>query len=207
MDSAALLPPSSGSGNDGASKSSVRMDRQFVLFMLNLSVALVLLVSVLVSQPETTLFTFEWTERLYADDDSLKLNEVALKIDRLYDNNTNFTSSNMGIMMDTILRGARCDPVALGSAASSSSVSGPSLHWGSHEVSPMCNCLRNVHVEYVKTVSPGGVPVPAANLTALQPNITSYRNDIKDKCFKKVRPTQVCYFSAVALHSDIAQLL
>jgi hypothetical protein len=35
------------------------MDRQFVLFMLNLSVALVLLVSVLVSQPETTLFTFE----------------------------------------------------------------------------------------------------------------------------------------------------
>ena len=188
MDITPLLPPS---GEGSVRKPPLRMDRQFVLLMLNVSVAIVLLVSVLASQQEAKTFTFEWTERLYADDDKIKMSDVALRIDRLYDNNTNLTSAHLGIMLDAMLQGARCNPVGLGSAASSSPVSASLLHWGPHEVSPMCNCLRNIHVEYVKTVNPVGVPLTREDLTAFQPNISAYRDAIQQKCFKKVRPTQV----------------
>ena len=47
--------------------------------------------------------------------------------------------------MAQILERARCQPVMLDGSSGSGS-----LQWGPEEVSPMCNCLRNLHVQYIK---------------------------------------------------------
>lgn len=64
----------------------------------------------------------------------------------------------------------------------------------------MCNCLRNLHVEYVKAVRPNGVPLDPPQLKAKEQNIADLRAAAYDKCFKSVRPTQVRIFVFYVLY-------
>jgi hypothetical protein len=115
----------------------------------------------------------------------------AADLDAMYANTTDLSQQRMGKVMDFILASARCQPVMLGAEDSSSSST--SLRWTAEEVSPMCNCLRNYHVEYIKAVRPNGVPLTPQQLDTVEMrvNITAIRVAVQDKCFKSVRATQV----------------
>ncbi len=65
----------------------------------------------------------------------------------------------------------------------------------------MCNCLRNLHVEYVKAVRPNGVALTPPQLLAENQSIADLRAAVRDKCFKSVRPTQVGFVFLVRTHT------
>lgn len=166
----------------------VRKDRLAVLVLLNLTLGIIATVIAYQYIDEAKLFTFEWTERLHPADDRLNMTGFAKELDMMYNTSRNFSVENLGTIMGFILKRARCQPVMLDA----------SLRWGQEGVSPLCNCLRNYHVAYVKAVKPHGPYVTPEKLQEMSHNITLIRDAVQGKCFNSLRPTQVLFGPSAA---------
>lgn len=151
----------------------------------NLILLATLAFSVIVNTQDAELFSFGWTYRLSSRD--LNMQHVQEQIAAKYLNNTNSSKVALGMMTDEILDMAHCKNAIYSSG----------LSWLAQDTSPTCNCLRNMHVEYIKAITPNGVGL---NVTQMKNNDTNVKTQavvraINMKCFKAVRMTQVEHMS------------
>lgn len=160
-----------------------RNDTRLVYFLLNVALMWLLLASTIVNARDMRFFTFSWTRRLQSNDAWMNMSDAKEDITRMYHDNDDSSLVGLGRMMDTIFRNASCRPVLYDGG----------LDWMPHEVSPTCNCLRNIHVDYIKAVRPQGVGL-SANQFRDPDTISKTKNTtnaMRARCFDSVRPTQV----------------
>jgi hypothetical protein len=147
----------------------------------NLILLATLAFSVIVNTQDAELFSFGWTYRLSSR--NLNMQHVQEQIAAKYLNNTDSSKIALGMMTDEILDLAHCKDAIYSTG----------LSWQASDASPTCNCLRNLHVEYIKAITPNGVGL---NVTQMKNNDTNNKTQavvraINMKCFKAVRMTQI----------------
>lgn len=158
-------------------------DMLFAVFLLNLAMLWFLSVSVIINAKDVKFFTFDWTRRLESTDGLRNMTQARENIALAYINNRKSDHFSLGEMMEEMYRNASCRPVRYDGG----------LSWMSHEVSPTCNCLRNLHVAYIKAVRPNNVGLDENDFKNPENvgNTTLIVTAMKEKCFDMVRPTQV----------------
>jgi hypothetical protein len=151
--------------------------------IFNLALVNLLAISVAANLEDASLFTYGWTQRLDSRHPSSDMADAREAISKMYIDNKISSRQELGSMLLKIFEAANCKPV----------VYDASLVWSAADVSPTCNCLNNMHLEYIKSVNPNGV-----NLTAIEManNDTKMKTEIvvqaiKKKCFDAIRHTQV----------------
>lgn len=158
-----------------------RMHRRMVAGNLVLSTLLLFAVSIIVysNLKDASLFSFGWSNRI------ININEPREFIASLYRENTDTSDARMDEMLRLSLEAAMCRQVAHNGGAV--------LQWKQDEVSPTCNCLRNTHVEYVKSVQPYGVHLDVATMNRSDSVLNKLwiSNRIRVECFQNIRHTQV----------------
>ena len=122
------------------------------------------------------MFSFGWSNRII---ETPGRDAVAT----MYKDNKNTSNAKLEQILKDSLDLALCRPVTYNGG----------LQWQPEEVSPTCNCLRNMHVEYVKSVTPGGVQLPEEVMNTAQSKLNSLwiSNRLKTECFQNLRHTQV----------------
>jgi hypothetical protein len=151
--------------------------------IFNLALVNLLAISVASNLGDMSLFTFGWTQRLNSMHPSNDMNKTKHVITQLYIANNVSTREQLWVMRQKILDPANCNPVMYDGA----------LKWRAADVSPTCNCLENMHVEYVKSITPNSVRLTDSEM---KNNDTKAKTEvlvqvIEKKCFEAIRHTQV----------------
>lgn len=154
-----------------------RSHRRMVAGTLALSVILLysLAVTAFSNASNAKMFSFGWSNRVLG---TVERDGVV----NLYRDNRDTSKAKLDSMLKQAMSMAMCKPVLFGG----------SIQWEQQRVSPACNCIRNTHVEYVKAVNPGGVPIPmnAMNSDQNKLNTLWISNRLKTECFQNLRHTQ-----------------
>lgn len=168
--------PKKFSGNWGTSHGTVTV-------IINILVLVILSLSMYVNTEDSRLFSYGWTYRLGSKDERVNMTLAKESIMKMYKSNLNSANDHLGTMLDDIYSLAMCKPALYDGG----------LEWSADEMSPMCNCLRNMHVEYVRSIHPAGVPlnVQQMNSTDTRTKTEVVIKAINIKCFSAVRHTQV----------------
>lgn len=155
----------------------------FISLVINLLLLFTLSVTVLTNLEDAGMFSFGWTYRLNTNDASVDMNAAREAIRTAYAANTDSSLDHLGSMLDDFYDLARCKPALYDGG----------LEWSAGEISPTCNCVRNMHVEYVKSVRPAGEGLnrTAMNSTDTRDKVQKVTRALDLKCFTAVRHTQV----------------
>lgn len=164
-------------------KENSRKDGLMFQFIMNVALLFLAIISVTVNRSECKLFTYRWTARLTGLEDYSNMTAAAETIQEMYAENQDSSSDHLGMMMDQIFSLSRCEPAIFGGE----------LQWDQAGASPTCNCLRNIHLEYVKAVRPNGIGMLPEhfNETDNRVRVDQSVAKIKERCFTSLRNTQV----------------
>ena len=186
-----LEPIGGGSASSGGAvvpslpdlkKSIWHMHQRMVIGNLLLSMLLLYTVAIVAytHQSDAHMFSFGWSNRII----DLKGRD---DIYAMYRENRDVSDARMDEMLKKALDIALCKPVAFNGG----------LQWNYDEVSPTCNCIRNMHVEYVKSVTPNGVRLweNIMNRSDSVLNTKWISNRMRVECFQNLRHTQVNGYS------------
>jgi hypothetical protein len=162
---------------------SANKDMLVVALIFNIALLNTFSFSLISSAADASLFSYGWTFRLGSKDPSANMQEARASITKMYSENRLSSKAALGDMLDNIYKVAQCRSAAYDGG----------LQWSPGEVSPTCNCLRNMHVEYIKSVTPMGVNLTSAEMAN---NDTAVKTSavitaIQKKCFNAIRHTQV----------------
>jgi hypothetical protein len=95
-------------------------------------------------------------------------------IKNLFAKNADTSQAGLDLLLRGVNKAAYCYPVSYGG-----------ISWGASDVSPMCNCLRNVHLLY--TVNFLDVDISDGSYESLLEKNT---NMVEQNCLSGIRPTQ-----------------
>lgn len=177
------IPSAVAKENDGKSVTLGSTRTGFVMLAFGTFMSLALALTILLGIGDgLKLMTLRWTWRLPGTDfyDTLDLSYA--EVHKSYTENTLTTKEGLSSVMIANFKAAGC---------LASHFDG-GIEWSPGSVSPTCHCLRNFHLEYIKAVTPRGVPL---NPTEMQTQDTKDRvaemlKLIKSKCFTAIRHTQ-----------------
>lgn len=161
----------------------VNRDMLLVALLFNLALLNTFSLSTVTNVGDAALFSYGWTFRLDSKHASADMSSAKGTILKMYEDNRISGRAELGTMLDTMFDLAKCKPAAYDGG----------LQWSAEEVSPTCNCIRNIHVEYVKSVNPNGVgltPVEMGN-DDTKAKTKAVMAAIDKKCFSAIRHTQV----------------
>jgi hypothetical protein len=158
---------------------TVRKDSVVAYLLLNIALTLAISIAVISDTENAKMFSYSWTWRVGRDKDYGSMAGAGLAVHEDYRNNNDTSPGAMGTLLDRSYSAARCMPVAYDGA----------IQWSERQVSPTCNCIRNLHVDYARIVNPSNLQ----NVTGLDVNETllMIKASVFEKCFKRVRHTQV----------------
>jgi hypothetical protein len=159
------------------------MHRRKVAGNLILSSALLLALTVIaiVNVKDAKLFSFGWSNRV------VNVGGTKDAIVSMYRDNRDTSDAKLADMLDRSMDLAMCTEVSFHG--------GSVLKWKREEASPTCNCLRNVHYEYVRSVTPNGVHLDdtVMNRPDSKLNCLWISNRVRVECFQNIRHTQVIF--------------
>lgn len=161
----------------------VNKDYLFFAFILNLALVWTLGFSMATSGDGATMFSFAWTYRMDSRDSRANMSHASEQIQDMYLKNVDSNISHVSSMLEK----------AYGLAGCRQAVYEGNMEWRQWEISPTCNCIRNLHVGYMNAVWPNRTkldPVAMDNEDSKQKK-EALRKAIDTKCFKLVRHTQV----------------
>jgi hypothetical protein len=158
-------------------------DMLLAALIFNIALLNTFSLSVVTNTKDAAMFSYGWTFRLGSKDKGSDMVSAMDTISNMYTGNRNSERPALGTMLDRIFEVAKCNPLSYDGG----------LQWRPEEISPTCNCLRNMHVEYVKSVNPAGLGL---NITEMANTDTVTKTKvvvaaIKKKCFSAIRHTQV----------------
>jgi hypothetical protein len=162
--------------------------------IFNVALINVLAISVAVNLQDTKLFTYGLTYRLNSRDPLQDMASARDTISNMYLDNKFSDKVKLGLMLDNIHKVAQCNTVEFDGG----------LRWNAGDVSPTCNCLTNMHIEYIKSVNPLGIGLNEAEmLNADTKNKTeAVVKAVQKKCFNAIRHTQVMCRVVVYVSDD-----
>lgn len=167
----------------------VNKDYLFFAFILNMALVWTLGFSVATSGDDITLFSFAWTYRMDALDSRVSMSYASEQIQSMYLTNVNAEIPHVSSMLERAYDLAGC----------SEAVYEGDMEWRQWEISPTCNCIRNLHVGYMTAVWPNQTKL---NENEMKNKDTMEKKEalkkaIDQKCFKLIRHTQVCFWFRV----------
>lgn len=104
-------------------------------------------------------------------------------ISAMYRDNNDTSVERLDWMLKYSLDAAMCKDVVFNGE----------LQWRRSDVSPTCNCLRNVHREYIDSVVPRGIHLNVSTMTTKDSVLNKLwiSNRVRIECFQNIRHTQV----------------
>lgn len=155
-----------------------RVRRLMSLMVFSIFMLWTFALTVFVNIHDAHYFSYAWTQRDL-------LEPAKYSVAKMYADNRNTSAVHLGYMLDTSFEAAGCKSVIYGSD--------DLFHWEEEDASPTCNCLRNVHAEYVKAVTPNGYPLTVQVMSSPSgvTNSSWVASKIRSECFQNVRHSQV----------------
>lgn len=120
--------------------------------ILSFLLLLVYSIFLLTNQGNAKMFCFGWTWRS-------GVNQARSLVPDMYKTNLDTRSASLDHLHKTAMEKAFCKGVDYGAR----------LAWKEDDVSPLCRCLSNAHLEYTRAVCPGGHCL--SNSTMLSPQV------------------------------------
>lgn len=178
---------------DGKRTQSIRdaFKNEGLVLTLSSILCLSVLITVMVHRDAASMGTYSWTNRkVVRNFDYIVANYTDWGIKEgsrpIHANNS---MMELLLLQQMTYRSGSCYPVTMGNAG------GNSIEWEGPEVSPLCNCLRNMHMEFSQLVMEAdGVTIRNATdmkSSAHKQNRTKFTTRLEQQCLAKARPTQV----------------
>lgn len=160
-------------------------DMLVAALIFNIALLNLFTITVVTNTEDASLFSFGWTFRLTSKDPYADMSAAKGVITDMYVNNRISNPQMLGAMLDDIFAIAKCKPAVYDGG----------LEWNAEEASPTCNCLRNMHVEYIKSVNPNGknLTTPEMGNDDTKVKTAAVVKVIERKCFEAIRHSQVMF--------------
>lgn len=156
----------------------------FVMLAFSLVMTIALAITILDAGDARKLMTFKWTSRLTDTPtyDQTRFKSAFKRIEEVYTNNFLSTKAALANVITENYKAAGCLAAHFDGG----------IEWGPGSVSPTCHCLRNFHIEYIKAVTPNGVPLTEAEMRSAdtKTKVETMLRIIKQRCFVAIRHTQ-----------------
>ncbi len=166
---------------DKADPVEVRKDGLLVYLLLNIALLLAISISVASSYEHARMFTYGWTWRVGRDTGYWNMLDQGKIISTDLQSNNETSVQGLGALLDRSFAAARCFPVSYGTA----------VQWSDRQVSPSCNCIRNVHVDYARLMDPSSAAIMQADGLDVGSELQRIKDSLLERCFNRLRHTQV----------------